>query len=71
LISEAKMSMEMDKLKAENAQLKKQIENYKNKEHGLYKYGQGCRCEICKTAKRESMQKYFKKKAIKAKTKGE
>lgn len=68
--SEAFMAMEMDKLKAENAELKKQLQEIRNREHGLYKYGQGCRCDICKAAKRESMQKYFKNKAIKAKTKG-
>lgn len=66
------MAMEIDRLKAENADLKRQLQEIRNREHGLYKYSQGCRCDICKTAKRESMQKYFKKKkAQMAEKKGE
>ncbi len=45
--------------------LQNKIQSYKDKEHGLYKYGGGCRCEICKKAKSDSMKKYLKN--IKAK----
>lgn len=55
------MAIELEQLKNENADLKKQLAEIRSKEHGRYKYSQGCRCEICKAAKRDSQKKYKQK----------
>ena len=39
-----------------------QLQAAQEKEHGLYKYSTGCRCEICRDAKRQSNKKYSQKK---------
>jgi hypothetical protein len=63
----------MAKTPAEQVKYLNQLEDQlKNGKHGLYKYGGGCRCDLCKKAKSDSMKKYLKNtKAKKALEKGE
>ncbi len=51
--------LRVQELEKENEQLRAEIQKYKDSEHGLYKYGGGCRCEVCKKAKSDSSKKYL------------
>jgi hypothetical protein len=41
------------------AALQAEIEKLKYSDHGLYKYGGGCRCDVCRAAKSESQKRYL------------